>query len=72
MKTNQETSSGRMSMMLINSLLVIGIVTLIFTLFYLLFHLDESDKIINRCIPAFVFGLTSVVCFGWLNRKNLH
>jgi hypothetical protein len=56
--------------LLINVFLMMGVAILVFTLLYLLFHLDESDKIIIRCIPGFAIGLSSVMIYGFLSVKK--
>jgi hypothetical protein len=53
-----------------NLFLLIGVAILVFTLFYLLFHLDESNKIIIRCIPGFAIGLSSIIIYGFLFVKK--
>lgn len=63
---------------IINLLLLFGISITIFNLFYLLFHLDISDKIFYRCIPGFALGLFSILCYGFLyhrkpiNKRRIH
>jgi hypothetical protein len=56
--------------LLINVFLMMGVAILVFTLLYLLFHLDESDKIIIGCIPGFAIGLSSVMIYGFLSVKK--
>jgi hypothetical protein len=56
--------------LLINVFLMMGVAILVFTLLYLLFHLDESDKIIIRCIPGFAIGLSPVIIYGFLSVKK--
>jgi hypothetical protein len=53
-----------------NLCLLVGVAILVFTLLYLLFHLDESDKIIIRCIPGFAIGLSSLIIYGFLSVKK--
>lgn len=54
----------------INLYLLIGVAILIFTLLYLLFHLDESDKIVIKSIPGFAIGLSSILVYGFLVVKK--
>jgi hypothetical protein len=56
--------------LLINVFLMMGVAILVFTFLYLLFHLDESDKIIIRCIPGFAIGLSPVIIYGFLSVKK--
>lgn len=56
--------------LLINLFLLLGVAILVFTLLYLLFHLDESDKIVIRCVPGFAIGLSSVIVYGFLSVKK--
>jgi hypothetical protein len=55
----------------LKSTFLTGVLVLIVTLFYLLFHLETSDKIFFRCIPGFMFGLFSILAYGFLyaNKK---
>jgi len=53
-----------------NLCLLVGVTILVFTLLYLLFHLDESDKIIIRCIPGFAIGLSLIITFVFLFVKK--
>jgi hypothetical protein len=58
---------------LVNLFLLAGISVLVFTLFYILFHLDKSDEIIYKCIPGFVIGLFSVVVYLYnFKRKPVY
>ena len=54
----------------INMYLLVGVAILVFTLLYLLFHLDESDKIVIKCIPGFAIGLSSILIYGILFFKR--
>ena len=72
---NNET---KWSNLIINLFLLFGVSIMVFTLFYLVFHLDTSDKIIYRCLPGFALGLISVLAYGFLyhkkhiNKKRIH
>jgi len=70
MNYSENRTANKISLTLINSFLILGIATLIFTLLYVLFHLDVSDKIIYRCIPGFAFGLSSVILYGIMSNKK--
>ncbi len=54
----------------VSVILLTGVSVLVFTLLYLLFHLEISDKIIYKCIPGFAFGLTSIFLYSVLFNKN--
>jgi hypothetical protein len=64
------SSDGKLTNRIINLFLLFGVSIMIFTLFYLLFHLDTSDKIIYRCIPGFALGLFSILVYGFLYHKK--
>ena len=71
-------NESKLSDFIINFFLLLGVSIMVFTLFYLLFHLDTSDKIIYRCLPGFALGLFSVLVYGFLyhkkhlNKKRIH
>lgn len=69
-KMIQTKRNEKLTNLVINLLLLIGVSITVFTLFYLLFHLDTSDKIIYRCIPALALGLFSILVYGFLYRKK--
>ena len=70
--------AGKLTNRIINLFLLFGVSIMAFTLFYLLFHLDTSDKIIYRCIPGFASGLFSLLVYGFLylrkpiNKRRIH
>jgi ABC-type glycerol-3-phosphate transport system permease component len=43
--------------------LVIGVSSLVVTLFYLLGHLAVADRIIIYCLPGFVLGISSGIIY---------
>jgi hypothetical protein len=49
--------------MVINSYLIIGVISLLITIFYLLGHLNNADRIIKYCIPGFVLGISSGIIY---------
>jgi hypothetical protein len=79
-KINQtgENINRKSTSVLINLILLSGVSILILTLLYMLFHLDISDKIIYRCLPGFVIGLSSIILYGFLsagkskNKSKIH
>jgi len=48
---------------LINIYLIIGVGSLITAIFYLLSHLNISDRVIYYCIPGFVLGISSGIIY---------
>ena len=72
-KINQTTEinkSNKSQQLFVNIYLLVGVISLIFTLFYLLFNLNISDKIIYKCIPGFIFGLSSILIYGFQYLKK--
>ena len=67
---NTNNKDSRLLSFIVKLLLFVGVSIMIFTLFYLLFHLDTSDKIIYRCIPGFVLGLSSILLYGFFYHKK--
>ncbi len=51
-------------------ILLTAVSVLVFTLLYLLFHLEISDKIIYKCIPGFAYGLIAVFLYSVLFKKD--
>ena len=56
-----KNKKNRVLFLMINIYLIIGMLTLLFTLIYLLVNLEHSDLLIKNCIPGFVMGISS--CF---------
>jgi ABC-type glycerol-3-phosphate transport system permease component len=54
-----QSKKNRILFTVINVYLVIGISSLVITLFYLLAHLETADSILKYCIPGFVLGISS-------------
>jgi hypothetical protein len=79
-KINQQTSTKETKLrnLLLSAYLLIGVSIMLYTLLYLLFHLDQSDRLVYRCIPGFVVGLSSVITYGIFYsakikiRKRIH
>jgi vacuolar-type H+-ATPase subunit I/STV1 len=69
-QTAEINKSNKNLQLIINIYLLIGVTTLVITLFYLLFNLSISDKIIYKCIPSFMFGLSSIIIYGFLDSKK--
>jgi len=49
--------------LLINIYLLIGVVSLLVTIAYLLGHLNQADAIVRYCIPGFVLGISSGIIY---------
>jgi hypothetical protein len=54
-----QSRKNRVLFAMINIYLVIGVSSLVITLFYLLFHLETADSILKYCIPGFVLGISA-------------
>ena len=58
-----QSQKNRILFKVINIYLIIGVGGLLITLFYLIGHLHEADKVIMRCIPGFVLGISSGIIY---------
>src|ERR1035437_8500743 len=65
--------------MFINIYLIIGMGSLVLTIFWLLSHLNISDKIIYFCIPGFILEISSGIIyfigyqyFNPVKKQKLH
>ena len=67
-KTNRivsfNTKKRKRSILVLNILLFIGSFTIVSTLLYILIHLNQSDKIINMCVPIIASGLIFVLFYA--------
>jgi len=54
-----QSKKYRILFIVINIYLIIGIGSLVVTMFYLIGHLTQADSIIKYCIPGFVLGISS-------------
>ncbi|MCK9205239.1 MAG: hypothetical protein M0P58_12510 [Bacteroidales bacterium] len=54
---------NRILFMAINIYLIIGVGSLVITLFYLIGNLNQADSIIKYCIPGFVLGVSSGIFY---------
>ena len=61
--TELQTGKGKVNFLILNILLIAGVVAIVFTLLYILFHLDQSDRIILRCVPVILSGLVLVLIY---------
>ena len=58
-----QSKKNRILFTLINIYLIIGIGSLLITMFYLIGHLYQADSIIKYCIPGFVLGISSGIFY---------
>ena len=58
-----KSKKNRVLFLMINIYLIIGMLTLLVTLIYLLVNLDHSDVAIRNCIPGFVMGISSGIIY---------
>ena len=62
-----KSKTNRVLFLMINIYLIIGVLTLLVTLIFLLVNLDHSDVTIRNCIPGFAMGISSgiIYCVGY-------
>ncbi len=58
-----ESKKNRVLFKVLNIYLIIGVGSLLVTMFYLIGHLYEADKVIMRCIPGFILGISSGIIY---------
>jgi ABC-type glycerol-3-phosphate transport system permease component len=58
-----QSKKNRILFMIINIYLIIGVSSLLITIFYLIGHLNQADSIIKYCIPGFVLGVSSGIIY---------
>lgn len=58
-----QSKKNRILFKVINIYLIIGIGSLLITMFYLIVHLNQADSIIKYCIPGFVLGVSSGIFY---------
>jgi hypothetical protein len=58
-----QSSKNRILFKVINMYLIIGVGSLLITMFYLIGHLYEADKVILRCIPGLIMGISSGIIY---------
>jgi len=66
-----QSRKNRILFMFINIYLIIGVVSLLITIFYLLGNLDIADSIIKNCYPGFALGISSGIIYfiGYYSLK---
>jgi len=58
-----QSKKNRILFTAINIYLIIGVGSLLITMFYLLGHLNQADSIIKYCIPGFFMGVSSGIFY---------
>ncbi len=58
------TKKAKITFLIINILLLIGIVLIVSTLLYLLFNLNQSDKLIYKSFVIIITGLVLVMSYA--------
>jgi ABC-type glycerol-3-phosphate transport system permease component len=58
-----QSKKNRILFQVINIYLIIGVGSLLITVFYLIGHLNQADSIIKYCIPGFVLGISSGIFY---------
>lgn len=58
-----KSKKNRVLFLMINIYLIVGVLTLLVTIIYLLIKLDHSDVAIRYCIPGFVMGISSAIIY---------
>ena len=58
-----QSKKNRILFKLINIYLIIGVCSLLVTIFYLIGHLNQADSIIKYCIPGFIVGVSSGIIY---------
>jgi hypothetical protein len=58
-----QSSKNRILFKVINFYLIFGVGSLVITMIYLMGHLYEADKVIMRCIPGLIMGVSSGIIY---------
>ena len=58
-----QSKKNRILFKLINIYLILGLGSLLCTMFYLIGHLNQADSIIKYCIPGFILGASSGIIY---------
>jgi len=58
-----QSKKNRILFTVINIYLILGVGSLLITMFYLIGHLNQADSIIKYCIPGFVLGVSSGIFY---------
>jgi len=66
---NLDNRKGKWTFLILNILLSIGIITIVLPLLYLLFNLEQSDRIFLKCLPIILSGLVFVMFYVVVYHK---
>jgi ABC-type glycerol-3-phosphate transport system permease component len=58
-----KSKKHRILFMVLTIYLILGVSSLIVTMFYLIGHFNQADNIIKYCIPGFVMGISSAIIY---------
>ena len=58
-----QSQKNRFLFIVLNIYLIIGVGSLVITLFYLIGNLNQADSIIRYCIPGFILGVSSGIFY---------
>jgi hypothetical protein len=58
-----QSTNHRILFIVINIYLIIGAISLLLTIFYLLGHLNSADSVFRYCIPGFALGISSGIIY---------
>jgi uncharacterized membrane-anchored protein len=64
LKLDLATKKAQRTFLVLNILLFIGVITIVSTLLYLFFHLNQSDIVIYKCACSIVSGLVLVLFYA--------
>lgn len=65
-----QSQKNRILFKIINIYLIIGVGSLLVTMFYLIGNLNQADSIIRYCIPGFILGVSSAI-FYFIGYKSM-
>jgi hypothetical protein len=58
-----QSKKNKILFKVINIYLIIGVGSLLITMFYLIGNVNQADSIIKYCIPGFVLGISSGIFY---------
>jgi len=72
-----KTKKTKRTFLFINLLLFSGVILIVSTLLYLLFNLNQSDRVIYKCIIGIISGFVLVIFYiigynGIKKKQNIH
>ena len=63
-KLELRTKKAKRIFLVTNLLLILGVLLVVSTLLYLLFNLNQSDRVIYKCIFTIISGLVLVIFYA--------